>query len=352
MNPLTDRVLKVLKDRKSDHLKLIEAIKKELDEEAHIEHILSHLGDYSALAERSRDRKCKVGAISCDCDSMAIAHHEIVSAIADTIRWGYRAKTDTNSESVGEAGKSIVCVEAHRAFVSAVFKTAQAGLQDRRSPVRFFTTNYDTLLEDSLSIECIPYWDGFSGGAVAYRNYHFGQSDPKSDCRAHVVKLHGSIDWHLVDEGHVLRVRDGDTYPADSQRVLIYPQSTKYAATQKDPFAAQFDLLRRTLSMRSDNVLAVCGYSFCDTHVNDEIEQALRHPESKTTLIAFSSGVPGCVKKWQEGAWGNRVYAITKQGVSVGQDEPQCEPEPGEERTWWTFKGATAVLQDGAASYL
>src|SRR3546814_2442820 len=47
------------------------------------------------------------------------------------------------------------------------------------------------------------------------------------------MKLHGSIDWILGDEGDVWRVRDTDIYPRRSGSVLIYPQSTKYVATQR-----------------------------------------------------------------------------------------------------------------------
>lgn len=83
-------------------------------------------------------------------------------------------------------------------------------------------------------------------------------------------------------------MRDGDLYPEKSSRVLIYPQSTKYLATQRDPFAAQFDLFRRTLGSNKENVLAICGYSFGDEHINQEIELALRCPENKTTILAFS----------------------------------------------------------------
>ena len=106
-----------------------------------------------------------------------------------------------------------------------------------------------------------------------------------SVCRAHVIKLHGSIDWHLGEDDRVWRVRDGDLYPKKISRVLIYPQSTKYLATQRDPFAAQFDLLRRSLGTQEENVLAICGYSFGDEHINQEIELALQRPENKTTSL-------------------------------------------------------------------
>jgi hypothetical protein len=117
-----------------------------------------------------------------------------------------------------------------------------------------------------------------------------------------VIKLHGSIDWHLGEDDRVWRVRDGDLYPKKISRVLIYPQSTKYLATQRDPFAAQFDLFRRALGAREENVLATCGYSFGDEHINQEIELALQRlrtkqqfsPLRRKSIRLSNDGEPDC----------------------------------------------------------
>src|SRR3546814_7767859 len=104
---------------------------------------------------------------------------------------------------------------------------------DLRRPIHFFTTNYDTLLEDALALGCYRYWDGFTGGAVAFREQQFGRAAPSDGLRAKVMKLHGSIDWILGDEGDVWRVRDTDIYPRRNGSVLIYPHSTKYVALKE-----------------------------------------------------------------------------------------------------------------------
>src|SRR3546814_6152986 len=129
-------------------------------------------------------------------------------------------------------------------------------------------------------------------------------SDVCSSDLAKVMKLHGSIDWILGDEGDVWRVRDTDIYPRRNGSVLIYPQSTKYVATQRDPFAAQFSMLRGLLGSSSELVLAVCGYSFGDEHINEELESALSLPWKKATLIAFITvSVEGLPKEIGR-AWG------------------------------------------------
>jgi hypothetical protein len=160
--------------------------------------------------------------------------------------------------------------------------------------------------------------------------------------------LHGSIDWYLGDDGKVWRVRDRDAYPPRSGRVLIYPQSTKYLATQRDPFAAQFELFRRVISQSGENVLAICGYSFGDEHVNQEIELAVGHPENKTTVLAFSSTVKVVLEKWRKSHWGKRLYILSEAGLYVGTEGPLYASKDGKKLDWWTFGGVTNVLNNGA----
>ncbi len=353
MVPLTARVM--TKADVTEHKPLLDALLSELPEGSHIEHLLSHLGDYATLAERSKTRSVAVNGRIFAVEELTSAHSEVLRVVAETVRWGYKPAYADQPESVGTAETPLVSVDGHNMFIEALFGTAQAGVQERRGPTRIFTTNYDTLLEDALALSCIPYWDGFSGGAVAYRSYRFGQDEPESGFRAHVVKLHGSIDWHLGEDGKVWRVRDGDLYPTRTARVLIYPQATKYLATQRDPFAAQFDLFRRALSTTADNVMVVCGYSFGDDHINQEIEHAMERPGNRTTLLAFcfeGKAIPECLGKWRLSLWGKRVYIATEKGLYVGKDGPFHPAEEGQSRNWWTFTGVTRLLKDGAESSL
>ncbi len=203
-----------------------------------------------------------------------------------------------------------------------------------------------------MALGGFSYWDGFSGGAVAYRTHRYGEDAPDLRHRAQVIKLHGSIDWHLSDDGYVWRVRDGDLYPQKTSRVLIYPQSTKYLATQRDPFAAQFDLFRRALGSSEENILVTCGYSFGDEHINQEIELALQRPENKTTIIAFSLNVNPTLKRWQTAPWAKRLYVMAADGIYVGDEGPLAPPADGESREWWKLKGVTKILNSGAEAFL
>jgi hypothetical protein len=350
MRPLTLRIFtKADEDTEKQQTRnVLKAIKEELPDDSHIEHILSHLGDYATIAERSKKNEVKIGDTTLDVEALVELHSKILKWISDTVRWGYIQAYGDGSEKIGTRDEPIVKVDRHRDFVSALFKRSQAGVAERKGAVRLFTINYDTLLEDALSLGCFSYWDGFSGGAVAYRSHRYGENEPDSGYRAHVIKLHGSIDWHLDDDARVWRVRDGDLYPNKTSQVLIYPQATKYLATQRDPFASQFDLFRRRLGTGTENVLAICGYSFGDDHINQEIELALQRPENRTTILAFSSDLNPILEGWRTLPWAKRLYIITGEGLYVGSEGPFYPPSDNNSREWWKFDGVIQILENGA----
>jgi hypothetical protein len=353
MKDLTAQVLK--KTSGTNYAAILTGLKDELPDSAHIEHMLSQLGDYAAIAKRIvSSKRIAIGGVDYGLDELENAHAAITGYIAEVIRWGYIEAKDGVPEVIGDRDNLIVSVEHHSNFVHALFEKRQAGLREPRRPVHFFTTNYDTLLEDALALGRYPYWDGFSGGAVAFREHRFGRVVPSDGLRAKVVKLHGSIDWVLGEDGDVWRVRNTDRYPSRKGLVYIYPQSTKYVATQKDPFAAQFSILRELVGSNSELVLAVCGYSFGDEHINEELERALSAPTNKTTLIAFcweTNGLPPDLERWRQSSWGERVYVLTQKGLYWSNQEPLHQKTEGE-HDWWNFQGVAKFLENGGLGAL
>lgn len=349
MYPLTNRVKKAISESASDqYKKIIEPLISELPDECHIEHVLSHLGDYIAIADRNKHKQVKINKNIVSKEELENVHEEILLAISNTIRSGYVEDGKGEVIEQGTLEKPIVCIKAHNRFIRILFNHQQAGIQERRKPVNLFTTNYDTLIEDALALNRIPYWDGFSGGAVASRTVNYGDNTPSTGYRANVIKMHGSIDWFLCEKGHVWRIRANDNYPSTKKRVLIYPQSTKYIATQQDPFSTQFDLFRRALNSSNSNVLGVCGYSFGDEHINNEIEVAMSKQNNKTVLLAFiecKSSIPACLEKWRKSEFGKRILIVTSQGLYIGIEGPFRRKEDVD--FWWTFQGMTDVLENG-----
>lgn len=361
MNPLTDRVLHVVKTscfREDEEAKRIIAfVENDLDEHANIEDFLTHLNDLISMAGRARSGDVVIQDQSAPTKKLVCIHRTLRRVLSETVRWGYRPQVVgedgevVEDELVGTSEKSIVSIEDHLAFIGAIFGSTRAGLEEIRSPVEFFTTNYDTLLEDALALSNISYQDGFVGGGVAYWDY--GALELKRSVRAIVTKLHGSIDWYrsLANSSQLYRIRSSDNYPAEGGTVMIYPQAMKYLHAQQDPFSALFRRFRRRLESSSDQVLLICGYSFGDEHINSEIKSALSNPRSQLTVVTFArhtqDRLPKQLDEWRRNPqWGNKVFVASPLGLYQGASEPVFGN--GEDlRDWWTFAGVTQLLLEG-----
>lgn len=351
MYPLTQRIEALCVNEAGKSNNIFQEMKDELHDGAHVEFILTHLADYIDLARRRKEENASIKNHVFSVRDLNQAHQDITKFIADIIRYGYVKGKPDNEQ--GSRENPIIKIDDHKKFISAVFRRSRANIGHRRAPVKLFTTNYDTLLEDALALERVPYFDGFTGGAVAFWNQRFREDDAYGDAEAVLCKLHGSIDWYAPEkDGGILRVRDADTYPSDrNKRVLIYPQATKYQATQKDPFATLFDRFRRTLRSPTQQTLAVCGYSFGDEHINDEIENAMNQAGNKLTLLAFSDHpggkFPDTLERWRDPKkFGDRVLIAAPSGLYQGSSGPEAEPETGS-WDWWTFSGVIKLLADG-----
>lgn len=361
MHPLTERVLHIANTvnfADDDRGRLIvEFIRNDVSEHAHIEHILTHLADLISLAERSRTAGVTMNGQQVSKVELTRVHETLLSIISDVIRWGYRPPTVdengaiTSPESIGKRGDSIVTIDDHMKFIRAVFGSGRAGIDYLRSPVEFFTTNYDTLLEDALALGLIPYQDGFNGGGVGF--WTRDGYTPHSDTRAIVTKLHGSIDWYRPGRTStkLLRIRDGDSYPNPGGAVMIYPQATKYLTAQRDPFSGLFQRFRNTLTHGTDQVLLICGYSFGDEHINAEIEAAMSPPTNQLTILAFSNEVnsvlPETLQRWRSTEpWQNQLFIASPKGLYQGSVGPIFQIT-GQSRDWWTFSGATKLFSEG-----
>ncbi|MES2280260.1 MAG: SIR2 family protein [Pseudomonadota bacterium] len=354
MYPLTSRVEAVLAGTDAHIFALVKA---DLPPASHVEHILSHLGDLLALAERSQNKKSFLGGNDFSLPELEGAYKSIVQAIAQTVRYGYTPASGGVAEAIGTHGAPLVEITAHQNFVAKLFKT-RSNLE-ARSRVGFITTNYDTLLEDALAMEQRVAIDGFSGGAIAYWNGQNIGPEQLSVGRTHqVLKLHGSVDWFQDSKSGLLRVRYGVKYLADLSSTLIYPQATKYIETQKDPFARIFDCFRRTLAVSDSHLLAIVGYSFGDDHINSQIENALSQRTNKTTVIAFSKELsapggapatqpcPTLIRWANHPDFGSRIYIASDKAIYNGSSK--VEPVAGKTLDWWTFAGVTKFLEEGA----
>jgi hypothetical protein len=353
---LTNRVEKIIKDEKhKKNIEIYQVLTKDLKKESHIEHYLSHIGDLIALAERSSNNSARI----CDKDYSNIElrnlYRSIIAAIGKTVRYGYSKLAAI--EEIGNPETPIVEIANHIKFVQSLFHR-RANLISR-SKITFFTLNYDTLLEDALSIEKYIVKDGFSGGAVAFWNpENEFENDGSILNEVKLYKLHGSIDWYRDKEYGLVRTRYGTKYLSNLSDIMIYPQATKYVETQKDPFATLFAGFRKSLSTSEDNVVIICGYSFGDAHINNEIESALRTKGNRTTLIIFLEEVPDKKKniivneildRWlNDSLFGKQVYVAGKSGIYYNSTIPVTSS--ANPLNWWTFSGLIDFLETGEIS--
>lgn len=362
MHPLTKRVMAVARESVFQDdavaLSILDFIQGDVAAGSHIEEYLTHLGDCISMAERSRTAGITVNNAHVPKAKLVEVHLKLLGVIADTVRWGYRSGVqnedgeEIEAEEIGAFGNSIVRIDDHRNFVAAVFGSNRAGVEYLRTPVEFFTTNYDTLLEDALGLERIGYKDGFTGGGVGF--WGAQGYEPDNQTRAIITKLHGSTDWYRasVAPSPVLRVRDGDPYPSrGGGAVMIYPQATKYLNTQRDPFAELFQRFRHRLAVGVDHVLLICGYSFGDEHINAEIEQAMAAGKSQLTIVAFADEpdgqFSGSLRTWCASmSWRERVFVASPRGLYQGDSGPHFPAAAGS-RDWWTFAGATRLFSEG-----
>lgn len=363
MNPLTDRIESLLVN---DHSEMYENTREALSENANVEDILSHLGDLIALAQRSRNKTSTLGENEYTEDQLIEFHSEIQSNIRDILRFGYKPAFEDEDEISGTPDNPIVDVKNHLNFIRALFNERRAGF-NRRPPVKFFTTNYDTLIEDALALNKLNYIDGFSGGAMAYWNPGIYDQTFPLQLDAELYKLHGSIDWFVNEEEIVVRRREGVKYPDEERsRLLIYPQATKYMLSRKDPFAGLFSNFRESLYTDKSTILVICGYSFRDEHINEEIHQTMSISENTLTILAFakqdensldseSRGLPDQLHKWLSSdqiKWKDRLVVASDYGLFLGDMDNKLIPREDQSFDWWTFKGLTKLLKNGPKEIL
>ncbi|MDS7597453.1 SIR2 family protein [Agrobacterium tumefaciens] len=257
MDALTDAVLK---DFVGDEKAAVDAIRASLPQNGNIENILSKVRlMQTALGD--------VKANGLDGD-------------------GYKALGEKICEGIGKiVGAKLP--NARSAFHELVAWIAGA---QRPHSVELFTTNYDLLFETALEAAKVPYFDGFSGGHAPFFDPVTVAGDDLPARWVRLWKMHGSLGW-MVENGRVVRTGSYDSTE------LIYPDHLKYDLTQKQPYAALFERLKRFL-MTPDTLLLTTGFSFRDAHICAVIDEALA-VNANTSVFAFqfldlNSEQPAC----------------------------------------------------------
>lgn len=170
-------------------------------------------------------------------------------------------------------------LEHHEAFLRRV-----ARRPPRKARTRFFTTNYDTVIEEAASRLQFTVIDGFSHASPPrFDGSHFDldvvlrrEEDEQTEFLPklfHLHKLHGSVDWK--ESGQWVE-KDA----AAIQPLIIYPRANKYERSYDPPF---FEMMARFQAAlrRPDTAVMVVGFGFNDTHI---VRPILNAVESNVAL--------------------------------------------------------------------
>ena len=120
----------------------------------HIEDYLSELVDLLAIADRRSERGASQDQIQMDGNSYSSAQ--------------LRMAAEQIKQSISEVIEKQVEIKTHRAFVRAVHQPIRVGKVAPGSTVDYLVLNYDTVVEDALALERIPFSDGIDGGATGW----------------------------------------------------------------------------------------------------------------------------------------------------------------------------------------
>lgn len=311
---------------------ILSAVKKLFDgsSNSHIEDYLSELVDLLAIAERRTERGATQAQVPIDGKAYSAAQ--------------LRTAAEQIKQAISSAIDKKVEIKTHRKFVAAVHRPLRVGKSAPSSVVDYLVLNYDTVVEDALALERIPFSDGIDGGVTGWWR---PETFDRDGLAARVLKLHGSVNWCQV-AGDPLPIRIAPSLQVqDTQdrRILIWPASTKYRETQLDPFAQLAERARRVMrpARGSQRVLVICGYSFSDAHINIEIDRALSESAGDLTVIAFTSeDTPmGKLKEWNETAGiREQVLVFAKRGFFHGDIAESSEHD----LPWWKFENVVRLL--------
>jgi hypothetical protein len=297
---------------------------------AHIEDYLSELIDLLAIADRRAER----GAMSVEIE---LAGKRYIAA-------QLREAADRIKRAIAETIGKKIRIGTHRSFITAVHRPLRPGKMTPGQVVDYLVLNYDTAIEDALALEKVPFSDGIDGGVTGWWN---PQTFDRDGLAARVLKLHGSINWIEVLDDPLPRRIAPNVQGEDSRshRILIWPASTKYRETQRDPYAQLADRARR--AMRPGNgfqrVLVICGYGFGDAHINIEVDRAIRESGGDLTVVAFTSEDEpvGQLKQWIEDIdTREQVLIYTNRGFFHGDYSAQSDCD----LMWWKFENLTRML--------
>ncbi len=187
---------------------------------------------------------------------------------SDTVRGLSSADLEALDDAISEAILNRVSVDLPAGDTPYKLFAQWAAGFERRTPLEVFTTNYDILMEQAFESLHWPVFDGFVGSVEPFFDLTAIEIDQVPVRWIRLWKIHGSINWRLVDDRWVIRSQSG-------KKLLIYPSHLKYAESRRMPYLAIRDRLR-AFFRANPCALITAGYSFADQHINEDLAFGLQ----------------------------------------------------------------------------
>ncbi len=179
-------------------------------------------------------------------------------------------------------------LDGHKTFLH---RLSRRRVRDPR--LKVFTTNYDLCFERAAALLGLVVIDGFSiGQPRRFRPDYFEYDIVRRSSQGaeigdplegvfHLLKLHGSVNWELQDDGNILEKLP----PEPEKACMIYPVSGKYQQSYIQP---HLELMAQFLaSLRKPNTcLIVAGFGFNDDHLSEPIISAIKSNSQLRVIVA------------------------------------------------------------------
>lgn len=151
MTELTDKVLQDTSLLNNSTREILSAIQSEFKGTGYpnIEDYLSELIDQLAITDRRKERGAAANQYTLN--SKSYSAEELRDAI-EQIKYAVSHIIDQK-----------VSIETHWQFIKSVHRPNRPGKSINTECVDYLVLNYDTLIEDSLALEKVPFSDGLDG---------------------------------------------------------------------------------------------------------------------------------------------------------------------------------------------
>ncbi|MBB5637034.1 hypothetical protein HDE68_002947 [Pedobacter cryoconitis] len=191
----------------------------------------------------------------------------------------------------------------HSTFLNRVVLRPQ-----KFSRVKIFTLNYDTLFEQAAAKEKFTVIDGFTFSSprtfngkyfdydiIETRHNRQDKKDSTISKLFYLFKMHGSLNW----KRNLLEIEQSDAEIDVEDRVMIFPQDSKYEHSYEQPY---FEMMARfQQSLRIENTLLITiGFSFLDKHISSVILETLKQNPSLHLIVLTFPEVVGEEKIYQQ----------------------------------------------------